>query len=143
MGERVEEIVKADYNQFMEKLANKVMLWVGSPTSILVHTVAFAAAFSVGAFGLVEWPTVLLVLTTIVSLEAIYLSLFIQMAVNQNTRSLHEVEEAVEDIEEDIDEIQEDVEDILEDVGEIQEDIEEIEEDIGEISEHETKNSNS
>lgn len=110
----------------MEWLTNKLMLWVGSPTSILVHTVAFAAAFSVGILGLVEWPTVLLVLTTIVSLEAIYLSLFIQMAVNQNTKSLHDVEEELEEIEEDLEDIQEDVEDILEDVEEIEEDLEEM-----------------
>lgn len=65
----------------------------------------------------------LLLLTTVVSLEAIYLSIFIQMSLNFTRESLAEVEE-------DIDEIQEDVGEIQEDVDEIQEDVEEIEEQL-------------
>lgn len=61
---------------------------------------------------------ILLILTTAVSLEAIYLAIFIQMTVNKTTQSLEQGEE-------DIDEIQEDVEDIQEDVDEIQEDVDE------------------
>jgi hypothetical protein len=41
---------------------------------------------------------VLLVLTTLVSLEAIYLSIFIQMAVNRTAQSIKEVEEDFEEI---------------------------------------------
>lgn len=109
----------------MEKLANKVMLGIGSTTSIIVHTIIFIAVFYVGWVGLVDWPTILLVLTTAVSLEAIYLALFIQMAVNQNTESLHEVEEDLEEIQEDLDDIEEDLEDIDKDLEDLEEDIEE------------------
>lgn len=106
--------------------------WVGSVYSLIVHTLAFLAAFLVGAFGIASWEIVLLVLTTVVSLEAIYLAIFIQMSVNRNTASLREVEE-------DIDEIQEDVEELGEDLDEIQEDIEDIQEDVEEMNEEETE----
>ena len=89
--------------------------WVGSVPSVILHTAAFVAAFVIGAAHLTDWDTVLLVLTTVVSLEAIYLAIFIQMSVNQNTESLREVEE-------DVDEIQKDIDAIEQDVGEIQED---------------------
>lgn len=101
---------------------------VGSVPSLVLHTIFFIACFAAVLLGILELNTMLLVLTTVVSLEAIYLAIFIQMTVNQNTRSLREVEE-------DIDEIQEDVEELGEDVGEMQEDIEEISEDIDEIQE--------
>jgi chromosome segregation ATPase len=71
----------------------------------------------------------LLVLTTVVSLEAIYLAIFIQMTVNRHTESLREVEADVDEIQEDIGEIQEDVDEIQEDVDELQEDLEEMSED--------------
>jgi chromosome segregation ATPase len=70
-----------------------------------------------------------------VSLEAIYLSILIQIAVNKNTESLEEVEE-------DLDEIQEDLEEIAEDVDEIQEDIDEIEEEVDDIEEGDNKRDN-
>ena len=63
---------------------------------------------------------ILLVLTTIVSLEAIYLSIFIQMTVNKHAEELEEVSEDIEEIQEDVDEIQKDVDEIQEDVEEIQ-----------------------
>lgn len=105
--------------------------WVGTPGSIAVHTFLFALAFVFIWLG-VAVDTVLLVLTTVVSLEAIYLAIFIQMTVNRNTRSLEEVEE-------DIEEIQEDVKEIETDVGEISEDVEELAEDMDKIQEIEEK----
>lgn len=114
--------------------------WVGSRQSLIVHTFLFIGAFLLVFLG-APLDTVLLCLTTVVSLEAIYLAIFIQMTVNRNTKSLEDVEhdieeiqEDVEDIQEDVDEIQEDVEDIQEDVDEIQEDVEEIQEDVEEES---------
>ena len=55
---------------------------------------------------------ILLILTTIVSLEAIYLSIFIQITVNRQSAELEEVSEDIEEIQEDVEEIQEDVEEI-------------------------------
>jgi low affinity Fe/Cu permease len=111
----------------------RITTWVGSPSSFVIHTLAFLAAFTVGIFGLASWTIVLLVLTTIVSLEAIYLSIFIQMTVNRHAAELAEVSEDVEDIQEDIEEISEDIDDIQEDVEEISED------DIQEYQEEEAR----
>ncbi|EKE29563.1 MAG: hypothetical protein ACD_2C00146G0001 [uncultured bacterium (gcode 4)] len=108
--------------------------WVGSKSSLYTHT-----AFFVGSFVLIffwaDLDKVLLVLTTMVSLEAIYLAIFIQMTVNRNTASLQEVERDIDEIQEDLEEIQEDVDEIQEDLEEIQEDVEEIQEDLEEIQE--------
>lgn len=106
----------------------KFISGIGSVTSLVIHTIIFVSSFGVVLFGLLDLNTMLLVLTTALSLEAIYLAIFIQMTVNANTESLREVEE-------DIDEIQEDVEELGEDMVEIQEDIEEMSEDVGEIQE--------
>jgi low affinity Fe/Cu permease len=103
-----------------DRSADRFTTWIGSGTSIILHTIIFAAAFVLVGLG-ARLETVLLVLTTAVSLEAIYLALFIQMTVNRNTQSLAEVEE-------DIDEIQEDVEGIEKDIDEIQEDVDKLEE---------------
>ena len=108
----------------------RITAWVGSVPSLLVHTLAFIGAFLLGILGVASWELVLLSLTTVVSLEAIYLAIFIQFTVNRNTESLREVEE-------DIDEIQEDVEELSEDLDEIQEDIEDIQEDVEEMTEDE------
>jgi uncharacterized protein YoxC len=116
-------------------MVSRVTSWVGSVQSLIIHTGIFMSVFLLGIAGIASWDFLLLVLTTIVSLEAIYLAIFIQFTVNQQAKSLKEVEEDVAEISEDIDEIQEDVEELGEDMGEIQEDIEEINEDIDEIQE--------
>jgi uncharacterized protein YoxC len=116
---------------FFERLTS----WVGSIPSLIMHTLAFMAAFGTAVFGLESWDRVLLIVTTIVSLEAIYLAIFIQMTVNRQSRELHDVSEEVEDISEDLEEIQEDVEEISEDVEEISKDVEEISEDVEEMNE--------
>lgn len=87
--------------------------WIWSNSSLIVHTIFFVWCFVLILFG-VNFEKILLVLTTIVSLEAIYLAIFIQITVNRNTASLREVEKDIDEIQEDIDEIQEDVEDIQE-----------------------------
>ena len=89
-----------------EKQAEKITSWIGSPASIVLHTLAFGAAFVLVLFG-IRFDTVLLILTTAVSLEAIYLALFIQMTVNRNTQSLAEVEEDIDEIQEDVDKLEE------------------------------------
>ncbi len=111
-----------------EDFSRKITRWIGSPESILLHTMFFVGIFSLRFFG-VAVTDILLILTTIVSLEAIYLSIFIQMTVNRHTEELEEVSEDIEEIQEDVDEIQEDVEEIQEDVDEIQENVEHIHED--------------
>ena len=118
----------------LERVAIRATRWVGSTNSLLIHTALFMASFVLYFFG-VPIDKILLVVTTIVSLEAIYLSIFIQMSVNRQARRLHAVARDVEEIQENVGEIQEDVEEIQEDVEEIQEDVEEIEKDVEEIQE--------
>ncbi|HEX5774866.1 MAG TPA: hypothetical protein VFY28_02825 [Candidatus Paceibacterota bacterium] len=110
---------------------------VGSTASLVVHSIAFTAFFVIALLGIVSWEIMLLVLTTLVSLEAIYLAIFIQITVNRHTLSLKEVEEDIDEIQEDVEELGEDVEDIQEDIEEISEDIDEIQEDFEEMSEEE------
>ena len=102
----------------LEKISLAATAWMGTPQSLIVHTILFAAIFFLYLFG-VSFDQILLVLTTAVSLEAIYLSLFIQMTVNRTTKSLEDVQEDVEDIQEDFEDIQEDVEGLEENVEEI------------------------
>ena len=119
----------------LEKIATRATSWIGSLQSLAVHTILFVGAFCLIILG-AKTETVLLVLTTLVSLEAIYLAIFIQMSVNKATRDIEYIQEDVEDIQEDVDEIQEDVAEIEKDVDEIQEDVAEIEKDVDEIQEN-------
>lgn len=112
----------------------KITAWVGSGSSLALHTGLFATAFILAATGEVDWDKMLLFVTTMVSLEAIYLSILIQMTVNRQAAELAEVSEDVEDIQEDIEEISQDVDEIQKDVDEIQEDVDEIQEDVEEMS---------
>ena len=112
------------------KTAITVTRWIGSPVSLAVHTVIFIGFFLAVEAEYIAYQEMLLVLTTIVSLEAIYLSIFIQMTINYTTLELAEVSEDIEEMQEDIGEIQEDV-------GELQENVEEISEDVEEMTEEE------
>ena len=105
-----------------ETIALSVTRGIGSIWSVAIHTLLFTGAFVLILLG-VDFDRVLLVLTTIVSLEAIYLSIFIQMSVNYQGRALASVEK-------EIDEIAEDVEDIQENIDEMQDEIEVVDEKI-------------
>lgn len=121
--------------QRINSLALAITRGIGSPVSIAVHTVVFIGSFVLSFFHFIPFDRMLLILTTIVSLEAIYLAIFIQMSINLASQSIMEVEKDIDEIQGDIDEIQTDVEEISEDVEEIQEDVEEISEDVEEMSE--------
>ncbi|MEO6536695.1 MAG: hypothetical protein ABIT47_03290 [Candidatus Paceibacterota bacterium] len=123
-------------------VVERITRGIGSVPSLVIHTILFIGSFAAVLFGLLQLNLMLLVLTTVLSLEAIYLAIFIQMTVNTNTVSLREVEEDIDEIQEDVeelgedlDEIQEDIEEMSEDVEGIQEDLEELGEDIEELSE--------
>jgi uncharacterized membrane protein len=118
----------------LENLALAVTRAVGSVWSLIIHTIIFIASFSLVFFG-IRFELVLLALTTALSLEAIYLSIFIQLSVNHQARALANVEKDIDEIQEDVEEIAEDVEEIAEDVEDIAEDVEEMQEDIDEIQE--------
>lgn len=104
----------------LEKLSLILTNWIGTTQSLIVHSIFFMGSLSLAFLG-VSSDKILLILTTVVSLEAIYLSIFIQMTVNRNTQSLEEVEEDIEDIQEDVKGLEEDVDEISEDLDDIQE----------------------
>lgn len=106
-------------------ISNRMTRWIGSGASIVLHTIFFILCFLSVFFG-VQFERMMLFLTTIVSLEAIYLAIFIQMTVNRNTEDLQVVGKDIDEIQEDIDEIQEDVDEIQKDVDEIQDDVDDI-----------------
>lgn len=106
----------------LARTAEVATKWIGSTSSLIVHTILFIFSFTLPFISTVSFERMLLVLTTIVSLEAIYLSIFIQISVNRNSQ-------VIEIIQEDVGEIQEDIEDIEEDIDEIQKDVDEIQDD--------------
>ncbi len=107
--------------KYLEQISEKLTGWIGTPISIIIHTLLFVGIFLLRLFN-VSIDEILLILTTLVSLEAIYLAIFIQMTVNKNTLSIQGVEKDIDIIQEDVDDIQEDVEDLESDVKEISED---------------------
>ena len=130
--------LKTENSTMLDKMADSVISWIGSTSSLVFHTLLFITSFLLPLFKVVKFEEMLLVLTTIVSLEAIYLSIFIQMSVNKSNKHIEVIKEDVNEIQEDIDEIQEDIDEIQEDIDEIQEDIDEIADDEDE-DEHKEK----
>ena len=130
--------LKTENSTMLDKMADSVISWIGSTSSLVFHTLLFITSFLLPLFKVVDFEEMLLVLTTIVSLEAIYLSIFIQMSVNKSNKHIEVIKEDVNEIQEDIYEIQEDIDEIQEDIDEIQEDIDEIADDEDE-DEHKEK----
>lgn len=97
-------------NLKVEKLATNIMGWIGSTRSILIHSIIFLIFIALSLFSPYN-QEILLILTTVVSLEAIYLSIFIQMSMNTHGKKLNELQEDVEEIQEDVEEIHENVDD--------------------------------
>jgi len=118
----------------LERFAFSAIRSVGSIPSLVIHTIFFVVIFGMQFFGF-TFDQIMLILTTVVSLEAIYLSIFIQMSVNRQTARIEEVSEDVEEISEDVEEISKDIDIIQEDVKEIGEDVEEISEDVEDLGE--------
>lgn len=118
----------------LEHLALQAPKYLGSVPSLALHTFFFVGIFSLAWFGF-SFDQILLILTTVVSLEAIYLAIFIQMTVNRHAEQIEEVSEDVEELSENVEDISEDVEEISKDIDTIQEDVKEISEEVEDISE--------
>lgn len=116
----------------LERIAFKATHSIGSTTSIVLHTLLFVGIFVLHPLFGWTFDKILLVLTTAVSLEAIYLAIFIQMSVNMNTARLSEVSHDVEEIQEDVQEINTEVSDLEKDIEELSHDVEEITEEMEE-----------
>ncbi len=115
----------------LERLSDTITDALGSSVSVVAHSVLFLAIFRLWLLG-IGIDEIPLILTTAVSLEAIYLPIFIQRSTN---RQAVRIESAVEEIRrnteetlvrlaaltrQEIDEVGqsvEDIEDKIEDVG--------------------------
>lgn len=106
---------------WIDAIADWLIGWIGSTASLVIHTLFFIVIFAL-RLAHISTESILLILTTVVSLEAIYLSILIQRTVNKSSQALAEVTEDLEEVTEDIGEIQEDIDEIQEDIDEIQED---------------------
>lgn len=115
----------------VDSFALKSTSYIGSPASLVVHTLFFVGIFALSFFG-IAFEQILLILTTLVSLEAIYLAIFIQISVNQQALQLQAVSADVEEIGSDVDEISRDIDEIQEEVEDLAEEVEEIGSDIEE-----------
>ncbi len=129
------EVAKKEKTHKLQDTALAITGWVGSPQSIVVHSLAFLASFAAVAFGLLTFDRMLLVLTTVLSLEAIYLSIFIQMTINVTTKSLEVVEQNIDEMQEDVEEMTEEESAEAASYAKEQEDVDEIQEDVDEIQE--------
>ncbi len=119
----------------LEYVAVNATHYIGSPLSLVLHTVFFVGIFLLQYAGF-SLEQIMLILTTLVSLEAIYLSIFIQMTVNRQGKQIAEVSDDVDDIQEDVEEISKDIDEIQEDVEDIQENAEVLSVDVEGIQEH-------
>lgn len=89
----------------MNKAAEAIAKWAGSVPFIIFHVVWFSSWYPV-TMGLMGWEfeQATLILTLIVSLEAIFLSLFILRAENvQSERLERYIKQAVKDTRKDLD----------------------------------------
>lgn len=123
-----------EQRSILERVALGATGYIGSLPSLVFHSLFFVGIFALQWFD-VSFNQIMLILTTVVSLEAIYLSIFIQMTINHQARQIAEVSEDIDEIQEDVEEIQEDAKEISEDVEGIQEDVEDIKENVEDLNE--------
>ncbi len=82
---------------FLEKMSFKLTELMGSPFSLVLHTLIISGVFLLRYLGITTNLT-LLTLATVFCLEALYLAIFIQIKVNRNTKNLSEVESNIAEI---------------------------------------------
>lgn len=96
-------------SQLLDRVSDNITSWMGSTQSILFHSIILVATFGLIPLGF-NPDSVLLVMTTILSIEAIFLAIFIQRAVNKQSVRLESaiekiVKNVTENIEEPLDEV--------------------------------------
>lgn len=79
---------------YLEKLSFKLTELIGSPFSLILHTLIIGTVFFLRFVGITNNLS-LLTLATIFCLEALYLAIFTQIKVNRNTKNLAEVEKSI------------------------------------------------
>lgn len=107
-------------------VTEKVIHWIGTPHSLVFHSILFIGFFLAPFIFRFSFDLMLLILTTIVSLEAIYLAIFIQHSVNAQSVRLDDVEESLDDVEENLDDIEESIDDVEENLDDLEESIDDF-----------------
>ncbi len=115
-------------DETLESLSTVIPQVIGSMNSLIIHTTLFFTSYFLILFGF-NSDYIFALVTNLVSLEAIYLSIFLLMSGNLQLKKLHAVAEDVKEIQVDVDEIQGDVDEIQINIDEIQEDVKEIQDD--------------
>ncbi len=105
--------------RFIDSFSDRMTQWIGSTSSLILHTLFFALTLTSHWFFGWSFDLVLLILTTVVSLEAIYLAIFIQRAVNQQGIRLDEVEDSIDEVEEALDDVEESLIETEDDIADI------------------------
>lgn len=108
-----------------ENKLQKLIAWVGTTQSLIIHSIFFVIMLCLPFFG-VESSMSLLILTTVVSLEAIYLSIFIQMGVNRHADEQKQTRIVLSSVQETIEDVQDTVEDVQESIEEEEEEKEKM-----------------
>jgi peptidoglycan hydrolase CwlO-like protein len=103
------ELSEQNNNKILDLLI-KIPENIGTPISLLVHTIVFLIFLALPFVGLgLQSEQVNIFFTTLLSLEAIYLAIFIQMSVNRSNQNIQDLSEDLDDIQEDIEDIQGDI----------------------------------
>jgi hypothetical protein len=79
---------------------------MGTKSSVYIHSGALFLAPLLILF--VSWDKIFLALTFVVSIEAIYQNIFLQMGSNLNSDKLVDIHEDVQEVQEDLEELGED-----------------------------------
>jgi len=112
--------MKNDKKTALDAISDTVIVWVGTTQSIIIHTILFILFFAAHWIFGISYDLILLILTTVVSLEAIYLAIFIQRSVNQQANRLDDVEESLDDVEESLDDVEENLDDVEESIDAVE-----------------------
>ena len=88
----------------LEQISFKLTRLIGSPLSLILHTALFGGFFILRYFGLIPNAFVL-VLAAGVCLEALYLVIFVQMTIKNNTVSLTKMQEKIDQIQQEEEEV--------------------------------------
>ena len=110
----------------IDSISDRMTTWIGSTSSLIIHSLFFLLSFLSHWFFGLDFDSILLVLTTVVSLEAIYLAIFIQRSVNQQGERLEDVEESIDEVEQALDDVEESLDEVEESLKETEDDIDDI-----------------
>lgn len=86
-----------------EKISIRLTRLIGSPISLIFHTIAFGAFFILRKNGFIT-DSAFLLLTAAICLEAMYMVIFVQMIVARTAKNLMSAEETITRIQEEEDE---------------------------------------